>query len=98
VHLVEVDYIDADPLEARLGLAENRLALEVVDHPAPGTLQQRALGEHVRRLAHPFQRAADDLLRVAEAVCGCGVDPVDPKFECVMDRGDRLLVLLGPPS
>jgi hypothetical protein len=38
VDLVEVDRVDAEPLEARLGLAENRLALEVVDHPAPGTL------------------------------------------------------------
>jgi hypothetical protein len=78
VDLVEIDRVHAELLEARLGLPENRFALEVVNHPATGALEQRALGEQIRRLANAFQCSTDDLLRVAEAVCGGGVDPVDP--------------------
>src|SRR5665213_1286918 len=35
---------------------------------------------------------------MAEPVGGCGVDPVDPVLEGAVDRGDRLLVVLGAPA
>ena len=46
----------------------------------------------------PGESAADDVLRVPEAVGGGGVDPVDPELERAVDRRARLLVFLGSPA
>ena len=35
---------------------------------------------------------------MAEAVDGGGVDPVDAQFECGVDGGDRILVILAAPA
>ena len=40
VDLVEVDRIDAEALEARLGLAQDRVALEIVHDRPPGPLDE----------------------------------------------------------
>jgi hypothetical protein len=39
-----------------------------------------------------------DLLGVAEAVDGSGVDPVDAKFKRAVDSGDGFGVVLGTPG
>ena len=49
-------------------------------------------------MARRFERARDDFFRMAEAVDGCGVDPVDAKVERAMDRGDGFVVVLGAPG
>src|SRR3954471_6984313 len=43
-------------------------------------------------------RPPDDLLGVAEAVGGGGFDPVDAELDGVMDRGDRVVVVLAAPT
>src|SRR5205807_946101 len=57
-----------------------------------------ALGEDERARVEPRDRPADNLLRVAEAVLGGGVDPVDAELEGVMDRRDRVVVVLRAPA
>src|SRR2546422_11624041 len=44
------------------------------------------------------QRAGDDLLRVAEAVHGRRVDPIDAPLDGLTDHRDRRRVRLGGPS
>jgi hypothetical protein len=61
-------------------------------------LEQRTFREHERSLRSPFQGAADYKLRVTEAVGSGGIDPVDPVLERMVDRSDRLLVVLGAPA
>src|SRR5581483_8210820 len=61
-------------------------------------LEQRGLREHVRALGKTLECTADDLLGATEAVGGGGVDPVDAVLERVVDRGDRLLVVLRSPA
>src|SRR5206468_731144 len=70
------------------------------DDPPVRTLQQRRLREHVRAilLGQAPQHATDDLLRVAEAVRRGRIYPIDPVLERAVDRVDRLLVILGPPT
>ena len=96
--LVQVDRLDAQPLEARVRLAQDRVALQAVHDPSSRALEQRRLREHVRPLIQPCERSPDDVLGVAEAVGGRGVDPVDPELERALDRLDRLHVLLGAPA
>ena len=96
--LVEVDRVDTEPLEARLCLAQDRLALEAVHDLPVRSFEERPLREHVRALLESLEGAPDDQLRVAEAVGGGGVDPVDAELERAVDRGDRVVVLLWSPA
>jgi hypothetical protein len=73
VDLVEVDRVHAEPREARLRLAADRIAVQVEDRPAAGALQKPDLGEDVGSPLEPRDRPADDLLRVTEAVDRCRV-------------------------
>jgi hypothetical protein len=98
VDLVEVDRVDPESLQAITGLAQDRVAFEAVHDPAVGAFQQRAFGEQVRALGEPLQCTADDLFGAAEAVGGGGVDPVDPVLQRVVDRRDRLVIVLGTPA
>ena len=73
----------------------------VLDHAVrPPVPVAPALREHVDVLADAvgLERAADDLLRVAEPVDRRGVDPVDAPLDRVADRRDRLVVVDGPPA
>ena len=54
--------------------------------------------KHVRALVESLEGAADDLFRVAEAVGGGSVDPVDAELERAADRRDRVVVLLWSPA
>ena len=70
VDLVEVDRVHTEPLEAALGLPQDRVALQVVHHPAAGSLHERRLGEDVRPSLQARESAADDLLRMTETIGG----------------------------
>src|SRR5262249_18632091 len=52
----------------------------------------------VGRVAHPTEGPRDDLLRVAQPVDGRGVDPVDAGVQRLLDGGDGVAVVLGPPG
>jgi hypothetical protein len=52
----------------------------------------------VKALGEARERAADDLLRVPEAVLRSRVDPIDAELERVVDRSDRVLVVLRAPA
>jgi hypothetical protein len=81
VDLVEVDRIDSQPGEAGLDLAPDRVALQAVGDAAPTAVEERRLREDVRPILAAGEDAADDLLRVSEAVDGRRVDPVDTEIE-----------------
>src|SRR5262245_28497080 len=100
MHLVEVDDLDAERLEAAVdrgldvlgaGLppdAERRLGLP--GHPG--------LGRHDHLVAALAYRAADDALGPVLAVDVRGVDPVDAGVERGVASGERLLVLRAAPA
>jgi hypothetical protein len=96
--LVEVDRVKTEPLQAALGLAQDRVTLEAVDDGAAGAFQQGALREDLGPLGQPSQGTANGLLGAAEAVSGGGIDPVDSLLERTVDRGDRLLIVLRAPA
>ena len=88
------------PRRARLAfeLAPEPVARQVVERRAARPLGLPTLGEDERPLVESCDRATDDLLRVAEAVLGRGVDPVHAELERAVDRRDRVLVLLRAPA
>jgi hypothetical protein len=78
VDLVKVDRVDTEPREAPFELAPQRVALQSLEGRPVRAFGLAALGEDERPLAGiACDGAADDFLRVAEAVLGGGVDPVD---------------------
>ncbi|HZE29729.1 MAG TPA: hypothetical protein VE055_06485, partial [Gaiellaceae bacterium] len=68
VDLVEVDCLDAQPPQARLALALQRVTLQRLHSRAVRAFGLAALGEDERPPVEARERAADDLLRVTEAV------------------------------
>src|SRR6266852_4021014 len=60
---------------------------------------QTTLGKNVRPWARPgAERKRHDFLRMAHAVNGGRVDPVNAKFEHAMNRGNRRFVVLFAPT
>ena len=57
-----------------------------------------ALGEDQRLVAGGFDGAANHFFRVAEAVDGRRVDPVDAQIEGAMNGGDGFVVVLWAPG
>jgi hypothetical protein len=100
VELVQVDVVAAEALEAALQLEADRGRPQVVDDRASlaGVPAAAAFGEHQHALAPLADHLADDLLRVAEAIDGGGVDPVDPGVEGPVHGSDGLVVVLGSPA
>ena len=98
VDLVEIDRVNAEPRQAGLDLAADRVPLEAVHHAAAAAVEQPGLGEHVRAPLDALQRAAHDPLRVPEAVDSRRVDPVDTELQRPLDRGHRLGVVLRAPA
>src|SRR6185503_4306360 len=98
VDLVEVDRLDAEAAQAGLALASERVAPQRLQGRAVRAFRLAALREDERPLVEARDRAADDLLRVAEPVLRGRVDPVDAELKRAVDRGDRLLVVLLAPA
>jgi hypothetical protein len=60
---------------------------------------ESTLGEDVGPSTGPFRECArDDFFGVAQTVCGGRIDPVNSEFQCPMEGGDRLLVVLPTPA
>ena len=104
MHLIEVDALDPKPSQrcldftaqagGRANPTQRREAIALVP-------DQAALGEYVRAVGRREvrERRRDELLGVAEAVGGCGVDPVHAPFDGPPDCRDRVVVvLLSPPE
>jgi hypothetical protein len=98
VDLVEVDRVEPEAREAALDLSPERVAVQALQRRPVRAFRLPALGEDERPLVEAGDRAADDLLGVAEAVLGRRVDPVDAELERAMDRGDRVVVVLVAPT
>ena len=98
VDLVEVNRCDAEPGKAPFDFAPERVALEALDGRSPRPLGLPALCEHERALGKARKRATDDLFRVSEAVLRGRVDPVDAELERMVNRCDRVLVVLRAPA
>ena len=100
VDLVEVDHVHAQPAQAALRLLAHARRLQPVEDRALGRVipDQAALRRQDHAIAAPLERLADDFLRVAQAVGGRGVDPVDPRVEAGLDGRDRFVVVLRPPA
>ena len=62
MNLVEVDRVDPEPLQAGVGLAQDGIPLEAVDHSATGAFEERALCKYVWALAHALQGSSYYLL------------------------------------
>jgi hypothetical protein len=100
VDLVEVDCVHPEPRKACLDLASKGVAPQALLGRPPRTLGLAALREHVRTLAlaERGESAPHHLLGVPEAVLRGRVDPVDAELERVVDRGERVLVVLRAPA
>src|ERR1700685_2680996 len=86
--LVQVDGVDPESPQAGLTLAPDRVGFETVTDLSAFVPNHAAFGENVWPLADPFKRSRDDLLRMAQPVDGCGVDPIDSGLESLAEGRD----------
>src|SRR5262249_36933633 len=98
VNLIQIDGLHAQPAQAGLALAADRVGFQAVTDPPGLVPDHAALAEAVRPVAHPFQRPRHALLAVAQAVDGRRVDPVDARVQRLVDGGDRVAVVLAAPG
>src|SRR5712691_6788823 len=99
VHLIEIDRVDVQAAKTVFAFAPNGIRAEFLPNFALLVPTQNAFGENVGTRATPFlQRARDDLFRVAYAVDGGRVDPIDTQFQRAMNGGDGIGVVLWSPS
>ena len=98
VDLVEVDRLHAQAPQARVDLAQDRRARDVVADLPVAAPHEAALGEHVRPFGAAGERLRHHLLGAAEAVDGGRVNPVDAEVEGAVDGRDRVAVVLRPPA
>ena len=99
VNLVEIDDVDLQTPQAVFALLADGIGLVDFRDAAFRVPAHGALGEHVGPRALPFfQCPGDDFFRVADAVDGGGVDPVDAEFERAVNGGDGVGVVLGAPA
>src|SRR4029077_16411590 len=96
--LIEVDHVDLQPLETRLGFPANGRGLEVVRNFSGFIPDKAALGEGIRARTKLLDSAADDHLRVPQPVGRCGINPIHAVIQARMDRGDGFAVILRAPS
>src|ERR1700694_2684306 len=98
--LIEIDSLRLEAAEACFNFLANRLRGKAVSDVALFVPHEAALREDVRPIAARdlSQRSTDHRFRVAEAVRGCGVDPVDAAVDSAVNRGNRLIVVLRAPT
>ena len=95
--VVEVDRVDAEPLEARLAAATHVGGAAVdADEGAIAAAHIAELGCEDDLLAAVADRAADKLLVLAHAVDVGGVEKIDAELDGPMDGGDRFRLVCAP--
>src|SRR5215203_989850 len=98
VDLVEVYGLHLQPTEALLALALYGVLLEVVGDVATLVPYLGALGEDVGTLRNALEGPGHELLGVAEAVDGGGIDPVHAELDGPPYGPHRLVVVLRAPG
>src|SRR5208283_4907636 len=99
MHLVQIDGAGLQAAEAVLALLADGTGGMVGADFAAGVPTKNTLGKNVGPRAAPIiQGTGNDLLRMAQAVNGSGVDPVDSEFESAVDGGDGIGVFLRAPG
>jgi hypothetical protein len=98
VLIVEVDVVDAEPLERRLARLVDVLAVAL--DPAPrgivGVADDPELRRQLHLVAAAGDRAADEHLVRERAVHVGGVEEGDAELERAVDRRDRLVLVARP--
>src|SRR5947208_3045615 len=99
MNLVKVDHINVQPAQTIVAFAADGIGLQRAVHVSLLVPAQTALGENVRPRSGPGpQRKRDDFFGVAHSVNSGGVNPVNAKIQCTMNRRDRLLIVLFTPA
>ena len=95
-HAVDVQAVDAQPLEAFLtGLDQVLGRAAAVEAGAGGGPRAAGLGVDHHLVAPPLDGLADELVVVAVAVAGGGVEEIDAELEGPVQRRDGLVVVAG---
>src|SRR5690348_3683087 len=90
--VVEVDDLDAEPLQAGFARLSDVLRT-AVDALARRRLDLAEFGGEHDPVAPPFERAAQELLVVAPAIHVGGIEEVDAVVDGVLDEGDARIVV-----
>src|SRR5215510_738312 len=93
VLIVEVDDIDAEPLEALVARDRHIVRAPVGQAALAAGAHVAELGRHDRAIAPVVDRTGDQLLVLAVAVDVGRVEEVDAKLDGRMDRANALLVV-----
>ncbi len=99
MNLVEIDRLNLKSAQAAFDFSPERSGVQRVVHLAIFVPNHAALGEHVGTFAIPLRQGLrDHLLRMAQAVDGGRIDPVDAKFERTVNGGDGIAIVLRAPA
>ena len=98
VDLVEVDSLNAEPLQAGLRFAADRRTLEVMRNASVFIPNETAFGEHVRPLAQIFDCPSDYCFRVAQPIDSGCVNPVQSQIKARVDGFNGVLIVLRTPG
>src|SRR5712664_2581 len=97
--LVKIDRVNLQATQAVLAFAADGSSAEFLSDVPFFVPAKNALGKNVRPRTTPiFHRAGYNFFGMAHPVDGCGVDPVDTKFERTMNRRDRIRIILRAPG
>jgi hypothetical protein len=98
VHLIEVDVVNAERLQALVDSTAKPSGARVANEPMLGHPQAALGSDHdlvTAVVEIVTERSAEKPLRGAEAIALSGVEEVDPELACVADRRDAV-VLVDP--
>jgi len=98
VHLVQIDGLDAHALEAGVALSADALGLQTGNLLLLLIPEQAALRGDVRPVLRLSQRLTDQLFRMAKAIGGSRVDPVDASIDRRQDRAQGFFIVLRAPA
>ena len=99
VHLVKIDGFDLQPAKAVFAFTANGIGAESLGDFPFFIPAQNTLCEDMGARATPFpQCAGNDFFRMAQAVDGGGVDPIDAKLKRAMNRGNGVRIILVAPG
>ncbi len=95
--LVEVDVIHAEPAQAGVYLAHDRLARQpAAIWPRPHTPVDLGRDHDLVAVREIPDRPAEDLLAAAERITVRGIEEIDAALKCPLDEGAGLLLAEAP--